>query len=320
MGLAIIGQGLAGCCLAWQLEWLNADFTVYDEPRPVAASRIAAGMINPVTGKNYTLGWRFSESLAEAVGFYRRVEGILGASFWHPMPVIRLVSEKEWKKVAPKLSDPELSPWLEGVEVFSEGPWKAAITLRGGGRVAVRDFCEATREHMRSNGRFSPPSDLSRRVHCEGAAGLITGQLGPHRSAQGEILTVRANWPQDRITVGGGGWLVPVGNSLFKAGSTYVWDRLDGEISPAGLSRVREIISELAGPDFEVVAQEAGVRPIVRRSQPVIGNMPDGRIVFNGLGSKGSLYAPSAAANLAGWLVNDAALDPGLDAKFLHSS
>jgi glycine/D-amino acid oxidase-like deaminating enzyme len=317
-GLAIIGQGLAGSCLAWQLEWANADFTVYDEPRRVAASRVAAGMINPVTGKNYTQGWRFGESLESAIAFYRRVEGILGRQFWFPLPVVRLVSEKEWAKVGEKLSDPSLAPWLANVEE-REGFWKAAVTLRGGGRVAVADFCEATLIHMRQAGKFSAPSEGDRLIHCEGSAGLIAGQFGSHRSAKGEILTLRASWSQDRILIGGGGWLVPVGNGLFRAGSTYDWDRLDGEPTPAGLATVQRLVEQLADGDFEVVAHDAGVRPILRRSQPVIGELPDGTIVFNGLGSKGSLYGPAAAKNLAAWLVGGSPLDPELDVKFLRA-
>jgi hypothetical protein len=68
---------------------------------------------------------------------------------------------------------------------------------------------------------------------------------------------------------------------MFKAGSTYVWDRLDGEPTPEGRARVEEIARLLGGADFEVIAHEAGVRPIVRKSQPVIGPLADGRIVFN---------------------------------------
>ena len=91
---------------------------------------------------------------------------------------------------------------------------------------------------------------------------------------------------------------------LFRVGSTYEWDKLDESPTPAGLERVREIASKLGGADFEVIAHVAGIRPILRCSQPLIGRDGDGNWVFNGLGSKGTLYAPGIAAMLAGWMLD----------------
>ena len=303
-------MGLAGCCLAWQLSFRGADFTWTDDDRPGAASRVAAGLVNPVTGKNFNPSWRLAEFLAEAEMFYGRVGHELGARLWHPLPVWRLFGEREWAKLGGKLE--AAVPWIASIE---EAPgWSAAVVLKGGGRVATREFCEGTRRFFASAERAG--RDARTAVLCEGAAGLVDGRLGPHRCAKGEILTLRApGWREDRIRVGGGGWLVPLGGGLFKAGSTYVWDRLDGAPTAEGRARVEEMIRLLGGEEFEVVSHEAGVRPIVRQSRPLVGPLDDGRIVFNGLGSKGSLYAPGTAARLADWLLDGVALDPELDLR-----
>ncbi len=307
----IIGMGLAGCCLAWQLHFRGADFTWDDDDRPGASSRMAAGLINPVTGKNFSVSWRLAEFLPEAVAFYERVGASLEKQLWFPLPVWRLVGEKEWTKVGGKLE--EARPWI--VSVGEEVPgWRAAVVLNGGGRVATREFCEGTRGYFAGarEDKGGKPA-----VWCEGAAGLIAGRLGTHRCAKGEILTLRAAWRNDRILIGGGGWLVPIGKNLFKVGSTYVWDQLDGTPTPEGRARVEEIARLLGGEDFEVIDHEAGIRPIVRKSQPVIGSLDDGTIVFNGLGSKGSLYAPGVAARLACWLENETDIEPQLDVRCL---
>ena len=309
----ITGMGLAGCCLAWQRHFRGEDFTWEDDGRPGSASRVAAGLVNPVTGKNFSVSWRLAEFLPEAEAFYARVGGLLGKTLWFPLPVWRLVGEKEWAKVEGKLE--EARPWIVVVEEDVPG-WRAAVGLKGGGRVATREFCEGTRGCF--EGKRSLRQDAAATVLCEGAAGLIAGRLGRHRCAKGEILTLHApGWREDRILIGGGGWLVPLGDGMFKAGSTYVWDRLDGEPTAEGRERVEEIARRLGGADFEVVGHEAGVRPIVRKSQPVIGPLADGRIVFNGLGSKGSLYAPRVAGHLAAWLANETDIEPGLDVRFL---
>lgn len=275
---------------------------------------MAAGLINPVTGKNFSVSWRLAEFLPDAESFYRWVGEVLGKPLWFPLPVWRLVGEKEWAKVAGKLE--EAKPWIERIDEDVPG-WRAAIVLKGGARVATRDFCDATRGYFRAAKRA--PGSGAWPVLCEGAAGLIAGRLGSHRCAKGEILTVRAPaWREDRILIGGGGWLVPTGEGTFKAGSTYVWDQLDGNPTAAGRARVEEILRLLGGEGFEVIAHEAGIRPIVRKSQPVIGSLKDGRVVFNGLGSKGSLYAPRVAAELNLWLAGERVIDPALDLAFLR--
>jgi glycine/D-amino acid oxidase-like deaminating enzyme len=87
-------------------------------------------------------------------------------------------------------------------------------------------------------------------------------------------------------------------------GSTYEWHRLDMEPSEAGLERLRRIAMKLGGADYEIITHEAGVRPILRRSEPLIGPMEAGGWMFNGLGSKGSLYAPGMARRLASWMLD----------------
>ncbi len=129
-------------------------------------------------------------------------------------------------------------------------------------------------------------------------------QLGPHRCAKGEILTVRAPWPNTHIRIGAGGWMVPIGKSFFRVGSTYEWNQLDETPTAAGSERIRAIARNLGGAEFEVTDHVAGIRPILRRSQPLIGKNRSGDWIFNALGSKGTLYAPRMATMLAGWIVD----------------
>jgi glycine oxidase len=106
-----------------------------------------------------------------------------------------------------------------------------------------------------------------------------------------------------------------VGNGLFKAGSTYEWEELNGDPTEAGRLRVGEILQRLGVGEYEVVAHEAGIRPIVRRSMPLIGRLPDGKVGFNGLGSKGSLYAPGVARRLTEWLLEGKEIEEELDVE-----
>jgi len=319
--LRIVGQGLAGTCLAWALLERGVPFEVTDRERG-GSSRVAAGMINPVTGKNFQPSWRIGEFLPGAIEFYKRLEEQLQRHFWYPMPVLRLWSDARiWSKVQGKLADPEVTPWIVSEVHPPDDRWIAAVELCGGGRLDVREFLDVSRDFFKANGLYHPgevdphsPSAVTR-VWCEGATGLIAGRPGPHRCAKGEILTIRAiGWEEHQIRVGDGGWLIPIGNGVYKTGATYGWDVLDETTTEKGRQQVEEIGRRLAPGDFEVIHHEAGVRPILRRSQPLIGPVGEDWF-FNGLGSKGSLYAPGVAEQLAHWLIDGTAPDPDLDLR-----
>lgn len=314
----IVGQGLAGTCLAWALWRRGVKFMLVDRGAG-GSSRVAAGMVNPVTGKNFEPSWRIAEFLPEALEFYAGVEERIGRKLWHPFPVLRLAgSDKEWRKIVSKLEAADVAPWVAG-EVAAPAGWAGAVEVRGGGRLDTRAFMDGSREFFQALGCYEIGEVSSEEcgenvIRCEGAAGLLGGRYGPQRCAKGEILTVRAGgWDETHIRIGAGGWMVPQGGGVFKVGSTYEWDELDELPTAKGRVRVEEIVSRLGGAAFEVIGHEAGVRPILRRSQPLIGPLADGGWMFNALGSKGSLYAPGMAARLAHWLLDGIEPEPEVD-------
>jgi len=314
----IAGQGLAGTCLAWALWKRGAGFMLVDRGAG-GSSRVAAGMVNPLTGKNFEPSWRIAGFLPEALEFYADVEKRIGRQVWYPLPVLRLAgSEKEWRKMVSKLNLPDVAPWVAG-EVSAPDGWVGAVEVCGGGRLDTRAFMDGSRGFFEELGCYrlgevSLAENGSDVIWCEGAAGLMAGRCGAHRCAKGEILTLRAEgWDETHIRIGAGGWMVPQGGGFFKAGSTYEWDELDELPTARGRARVEEIASRLGGEVFEVTGHEAGVRPILRRSQPLIGPLDEGGWMFNALGSKGSLYAPGMAGRLARWLVDGVEPEPEVD-------
>ncbi len=312
----IVGQGLAGTCLALEFLEREIPFRLID-PGTGGSTRVAAGLVNPLTGKNFQPSWLIEDFHPHALDFYRRLEQQLGVAIWHPMPVMRLAeTEKEWQKISSKLEFPEVRPWLDlKTEKVPPAGFFQHVILQGGGWLDTRKFLTSTRKYFQDRGMLEAgmenlDSSNGRRILCQGAQGLMKNQLGTHRCAKGEILTLRADWPEDCIRVGAGGWLIPIGEGLFRVGSTYEWDQLDNKPTEKGLARIVDLARRLGGEDFEVVEHVAGIRPILRRSQPLIGKSPTGDWVLNGLGSKGSLYAPKMAKMLADWIFEEVVPNP----------
>ena len=304
----IVGQGLAGSCLGLEFLERGIPFKIVDSGIG-GSTRVAAGLINPLTGKNFQPSWLIEDFHPYAVNFFKKLGEKFGVDLWHPMPVMRLAeTEKEWSKISSKLDLPEVNVWLDHErDVATPAGFIHHVILRGGGWLDTRRFLEVTRAYFQELGLLEEGDekldhvDLSR-ILCEGAQGLMQDQLGSHRCAKGEILTLRADWPEEFIKVGAGGWLIPMGQGLFRVGSTYEWNQLDQLPTEAGLARIEALARKLGGDDFQVVEHVAGIRPILRRSQPLIGKNAEGNWILNGLGSKGSLYAPKMAVMLADWM------------------
>jgi glycine/D-amino acid oxidase-like deaminating enzyme len=307
--LKIVGQGLAGTCVAWELWRRRIPFVIYDDPEGTpGSSRIAAGLINPVTGKNFEPTPDVANLLPDAVHFYQDIEAVLSQKFWHPMPIRRFANnEKEWLKILRKASRPDVAMWIAPANPKSPpARWIGAVVLQGGGRLDIAGFLNESREFFRSQSLYHsshiPVDSTSPLIlWCEGSAGLMHGRHGEHRCAKGEIITIHApSWISGEIRIGGGGWLIPIGDQCFKVGATYEWDKLDHSPTRHGLEQLHLIAKELGGDNrYDLLKHEAAIRPIVNRSNPQMIRVASDSWSLNGLGSKGALTAPSMAKKFA---------------------
>jgi glycine/D-amino acid oxidase-like deaminating enzyme len=83
----IIGQGICGTFLSLELERAGLSYLVIDKVSPFSASRAAAGLINPVTGRRLVTTWMIDELLAFAQERYAQLATVLGASFLEKVQV-----------------------------------------------------------------------------------------------------------------------------------------------------------------------------------------------------------------------------------------
>src|SRR5215207_7423922 len=89
----IVGQGLAGRALAWALLREGRSVRVIDREGE-SSSRVAAGLVTPVTGKRLARSWRWDELYPAAVAFYRAIEAETGSAFFHQRPALRLFANE----------------------------------------------------------------------------------------------------------------------------------------------------------------------------------------------------------------------------------
>ena len=79
----IIGQGISGTMLSYEFAKAGLSFVVMDDGNAAASSRVAAGMINPVTGRRIVKTWMIDTLLPFAfdaytdIGEFLQIEAIL---------------------------------------------------------------------------------------------------------------------------------------------------------------------------------------------------------------------------------------------------
>ena len=83
----IVGDGLAGCLVAWELHRRGCSFAVWSNGSP-AASDVAAGMFNPVSFKRILPQWNAREQQDEARARYEWIGAQIGKTLWEQKNIV----------------------------------------------------------------------------------------------------------------------------------------------------------------------------------------------------------------------------------------
>ena len=104
--------------------------------------------------------------------------------------------------------------------------------------------------------------------------------------------------------------LIPVENGLFKTGSTTEWKTIDTSPTAEGRQLIEDNLKLLINNKFEVVDHVAGIRPTVPDRRPLMGEhgILKGYYIFNGLGTKGYMMAPTLSREMCDHILEGAPL------------
>jgi glycine oxidase len=341
----VVGQGIAGTTLAWQLTFAGQRVLLLDPNRPHTTSKIAAGLITPITGQRLAMSWQVETFFPAAREFYARVAALTGVPCFHERTAIRLFRNDDerarWSvrrhsaEFQRYLCDPQPEPLVEPTFADDGGGGFAMHTAQ----LDVPRYLETSRQWFAEQGsyrqeNFTWSSDLALEadsvrwqagstrylISCEGYAASANPYFSwvPFKAAKGDILTIRFAQPLLPRSLHAGLWLAPTADPcVFKVGSTYDWHHLDDIPNPQAAQELIQRLRSLIHLPFEVLAHHAAVRPIIQESKALIGKHPVHPALgyFNGLGSKGSLHAPWFAAILADHLVQGTPIPNAFDLR-----
>ncbi|WP_439880405.1 NAD(P)/FAD-dependent oxidoreductase [Pontibacter sp. MBLB2868] len=323
----VVGHGLAGAILADTLRKRGHRVLVIDEPKTNSASRVAAGLVNPIAGKRFAKSWMVDDFIPAADEFYDALEGRYGVELYVHKPIYKIFSSIE-----------EQNTWMaksagEGWDKYIEATYTQSIAqptihdpyggimIKQGGYLKVAEMLQLLTDELLEKGLMLPERfdmeqlqltesgvkygniTATHLIFCEGYQVVHNPYFKwlPLQPTKGEVLEVQTENFEPECIYNKAVYVVPVGGGRFKIGATYNWRQPDELPTTAGKEELAERFTQITSQNFHVVNHWAGIRPAVRDRRPLGGKHPEHPqlSIFNGMGSKGVLMAPFLARNFA---------------------
>jgi glycine oxidase len=324
----IIGQGIAGSVLAWSLHWEDKTVHVVDRGRNITASRIAAGLVTPFTGRRLSKAGDFDESLTVAKEFYRRVEKETGASLFKEEPAERYFLDEVEREFFLK---ERYETHRNEIELINgkNGGVKGFRMLRAA-RLRVSTFLEVTRSFFAEKGLFHQLELDSTNDIEVSETGVQVPKLAfvgqevyfcqgyqpeenpwfpgiPDAPARGEILRLEIPDRTVKQVVHQGYWLAPATDQRenssaneYLLGATYDRENLDLNETQRGRDELLHGLNEITTENYRVVRHYSAIRAGMKTRRPIAAREEKYPhvAILNGMGSKASLMAPITAQRL----------------------
>lgn len=340
----IVGQGIAGTLLHFSLKKAGQKVMVIDNHHKGAATKVAAGGINPVTGKRYVKSWKIETLIPIVRTVYLELEKLLKTQFLKERNIIRILKnageENTWHG---RSADPLYLKYF--VENPSIGTFKKYLNefssigeIKNGGQVNISLLVEQYRNLLISNEEISTEAfDFSKLIYlekekisyknieakavifCEGAGAAHNPYFNylPFELSKGEAFTIKIEGSflekiiRHRVSV------VPTQQGEYWVGASNSWEFENDDPTPKAKQELEEHLTSIFKNKPEIVNHQAAIRPTVKDRRPLLGRHPKhpNLFIFNGLGTKGAALAPYFSRQMTNFILKDEDLLEEVDIK-----
>ncbi|MAZ28200.1 MAG: FAD-dependent oxidoreductase [Cytophagaceae bacterium] len=335
----IVGFGLAGMAFAKILQEHDKKFVVFDAGDK-SASKVAAGLYNPVILKRYTLPWKAEEQFDISLPFFKKLGEEIGVEAFKKLPVYRVLSSIEdqnnWFTASDKpglkrFLNPQLvlnknkyvdAPYSLG-EVNETGQLQIMDLLAGYAQslAKAKIYFHETFDHnkltLRDNAVFYKDLKAQRVVFAEGFGikqNPFFNRL-PLVGNKGDYIYIKAPSLRLDAAIKTSIFIIPEGDDVYKVGATYNWSDKGWEPSAEGRNELIAKLDEVISCEYEIVEHIAGMRPTTGDRRPLLGIHPHHAQValLNGLGTRGIMMSAYLAQMLYDCLEDEVALPVEVD-------
>ena len=334
----IIGQGLAGSLLAWELIQRGCSVVVVDNGNE-NASQIAAGLINPITGMRFVKSSDLEILLPAAKKIYSNLSEVFGQQFFIEMPMVRIFSGvNDLSNAEKRLNNPDYTEYIDKLQIQDLTLGDIAtpygfLEQKQTGYLLTRPLLNCLKAFLISQNyyrkaeidyqdiEFEPTlrwQDIcpGKIIFSEGHRAIQNPWFSwlPFQPVKGEILTLEHQSDLPDKILNYGNWLIPVNTKQARIGATFDRDNLNTFITDKGKEELINAISKFSPglAHSTVIDHQSNIRPCTLDRHPCLGEHPKLKQLsrFNGFGAKGSLQIPWYAGHFSDTLLNNSQLIP----------
>ena len=333
--IIIVGQGISGTVLSSALMEQHQKVLVIDDGNKKAASKIASGVINPVTGRRIVKTWQIDAVMPAAVRIYKALENKLNTQIIQQCNIVNFHASEQMEKAFASrlaedptfLSSPSLSDtitaafdspfghsvidpcWLVHLENVLAA-WRQYLIEKN---ALIEDVFDFKKLDVAADQVVYKNYTANQIIFCEGAKGQENPYFKqlPFAPNKGEALLVKINDLDNRYIYKKAVSIVPWKDAVFWVGSNYEWDNYNDDPSPSFKEKTMAALNEWLTIPYEVIDHIAAIRPANTQRRPFVGMHPIYKNIgiFNGMGTKGCSLAPFFAEQLTSHILQQTALD-----------
>ena len=333
----IVGQGICGTLLSWWLHKEGKSVVVIDDGAENSSSKVAAGIMNPITGRRYVRTWMAEELLDFAKTTYTGLSAYLQAVFLYQRNIIDFFPSAQMRNAFTE-SMGENESYLRAYPDqnrfndffrydFGCGEIGPAYTVNIQHLLLLwrqkLNEMKALREEKFASDELTLTGDgvayaninAQKIIFCDGIAAMENRWFSalPFAAIKGEAVLIECNdLPADHLFKRGL-MLAPMQQKgLFWVGSSYQWEFENDEPSEQFFTATTAALNHWLKKPYKVLHHKAAVRPATVERRPFVGFHPVHQQVgiLNGMGTKGTSLAPFFAHQLAQHLVHNFPIAP----------
>ena len=342
----IIGQGICGTFLSWNLLKAGKKILVIDELQKFSSTKVASGIINPVTGRRVVTTWMIEELLSFAWNAYSEIGNDLGETIIEQKNTIAFPPSVQMLQTYEKRATEEnsfIQSFEKNEEQFHEyfnfafrtytinptyliylhpllNEWRKKLI---DSTSLLEEKFDDTQLQVQKDSVQYKNITAQKIIFCNGVSTFenVYWKNLPYVFNKGQALIADIiNLPSNNIYKYGAITLAPWYNNLWWIGSSYENDFATTEPTEDFYNSTVTSLKNILKVSFTIKEHLASLRPAVIERRPFVGLHPDYPSIgiLNGMGTKGCSLAPYFAHQLTQNLVNNIPIDPLADVKRFH--
>jgi glycine/D-amino acid oxidase-like deaminating enzyme len=338
----IVGQGICGTFLSYNLLKENKSFIVIDKNESITPSKVSAGIINPVTGRRMVKVWMAEQILSFAHVAYNEIGNFLGINTIAQRSIIDFFPNPHQRLVFLERID-------EGEEYLHSYPEQNQFNQffnydLGCGEIrncyiahleillpAWRQQLNDSEQLLEENFEFEELiikehsiqyKDITAEkiIFCDGLSSFENPFFKPLPFApnKGESLIVEIPGLPDQHIYKKGFLLSPLQKmGAFWFGSNYHWNFPHANPTKEFYEQAERHLKAWLKRPFKILEHKASLRPATLERRPFVGLHPHQKNIgiLNGMGTKGCSLGPFFAHQLTHHLLYEKEIIPEADVK-----